>query len=157
MTHLCDVCKTEFQSSAKLDNHNYDVHVNTLQVSINNKTSVVQRVDAEKKRSFQTDEDSDTSSIVIEHRKIPGPHLSLDEFNPNSLTLPSLRCDDNTKVAVTSSKQEKTGFSNTGDRKPVEISSKCEKKFYMLASPETIEHLLVEQPTGLWWSPSPVK
>ncbi|KAI8882105.1 hypothetical protein K501DRAFT_274025 [Backusella circina FSU 941] len=148
MTHLCDVCKTKFQSSAKLKHQGA---CSTLSK-------------AEKKRSLETDEDKNTSSIVIKHRKIPGPQLNLDEFNPNSLTLPSLRCDDNTEVAVTSSAQdqtesdqEKTVFSNTGDWKPVAISSKCGKKYYMLASPETIEHLLAEQPTGLWWPPSPVR
>jgi hypothetical protein len=74
----------------------------------------------------------------------------------NSLTLPLLRCDDNTEVAVTSSAQDqtesdqkKTAFSNIGDWKPVAISSKCGKKYYMLASPETIEHILAEQPTAL--------
>ncbi|KAI8638231.1 hypothetical protein BD408DRAFT_27838 [Parasitella parasitica] len=197
MTYLCQTCKTEFPSPVKLYNHSYDVHVNTLQVTINKKTSVVERIDgkfncpdcrsrlstsrsfnnhlkkkhkgtcsvlsrAEKRRDLETDDDENTSSVLIKHRKILGPQLNLDEFNSNSLTLPSLHCGCDTELVVTSNAQDKTEldqekilFSNIGNLKPISISSKCGKKYYMLASPETIEHLLAEQPTGLWRPPSP--
>lgn len=71
--------------------------------------------------------------------------------------MPSLQYDNDTEAVVTSdaqdqtkSDQEKLVFSNIGNWKPIAISSERGKKYYMLASPETIEHLLADQPTGLW-------
>ena len=35
MVHLCHICEKEFPSPTKLYNHGYDVHVDALQVTIN--------------------------------------------------------------------------------------------------------------------------
>ena len=111
---------------------------------------------------METDNDESTSSARIKHHKILGPYLNLDKFNSNSLTLPSLRCDNDTEVVAnssiqdqTKSDQEKKVFSNIGNWKPITLSSECGEKYYMLVSSETIEPLLVEQPTGLWGPSSP--
>ncbi|KAG0986945.1 hypothetical protein G6F29_002878 [Rhizopus arrhizus] len=46
MVHLCHICEKESPSPTKLYNHGYDVHVDTLQVIINKKTSIVERIDS---------------------------------------------------------------------------------------------------------------
>ncbi|KAI8977086.1 hypothetical protein BDF20DRAFT_542518 [Mycotypha africana] len=46
MAHLCHICEKEFPSPTKLYNHGYDVHVDTLQVTIDKKTSIVERIDS---------------------------------------------------------------------------------------------------------------
>ncbi|KAI8877713.1 hypothetical protein K501DRAFT_39401 [Backusella circina FSU 941] len=44
MAHLCHICEKEFPSPTKLYNHCYDVHVDTLKVTIDKKTSIVERI-----------------------------------------------------------------------------------------------------------------
>ena len=117
---------------------------------------------AKKRRDSETNDDENDSSVLIKHHKILGPQLDLDELNSNSLTLPSLHCNHNAEAVAASNAQDQTesnekeiAFSNIGNWKPIALSSECGKRYYMLASPETFEHLLAEQPTGLWKPPSP--
>ncbi|GAN11821.1 hypothetical protein MAM1_1043d11430 [Mucor ambiguus] len=49
--------------------------------------------------------------------------------------------------------EKEANFGSIGNWKPIVISTKCGKRYHILASPETFEHLLSEQPTGPWEPP----
>jgi hypothetical protein len=148
----CPDCPSRLSTSRSFNDHLKKKHKGTCSAVFK----------AKKRCDLEIDDDENGSSALMKHHKILGPQLNLDELNSKSLTLPSLHCDHNAEAVAASNAQDQTesntkeiAFSNIGNWKPIALSSKCGKRYYMLASPETFEHLLAEQPTGLWKPPSP--
>lgn len=58
-----------------------------------------------KNMTFICHDDKNASVVLMKRHKTISPQIKLDKFNFNSLTLPSLQSDNNTKVVVTSGAQ----------------------------------------------------
>ncbi|KAI8638230.1 hypothetical protein BD408DRAFT_446960 [Parasitella parasitica] len=169
MTYLCQTCKTEFPSPVKLYNHSYDVHVNTLQVTINKKTSVVERIDgtcsvlsrAEKRRDLETDDDENISSVLIKHHK---PSKGEIDFGTDSSVTfqTSAQFDNDTAVllacnSLSSSPRIQNNCvlaAKIGKLKPILLTSSNGKIYPFLTASDNINDVLSDEPTGTWSLPT---
>jgi hypothetical protein len=89
--------------------------------------------------------------------------LNIDEYSSSSSSttnlslLPKCRSILMASDAIGLSEKEKEKvlmLSKIGNWEPIIMSSMNGKKYYMLTSQTTIDHILADQPTGAWMLPT---
>lgn len=152
----CPECSSKLSTPTTFSAHLKKKHNGHCE-AISNKT---------KRRSLEDNNNDNSTTISLKHRKLRSLNLNLDEIDSNSgssgpLFSTSARCDNDMGVLLASNAldlpqtdQEKIiMLSKIGNWKSIAVSLENGKKYYMLASPDLIEDILAEQPTGVWTLP----
>ncbi|KAI7859233.1 hypothetical protein BDC45DRAFT_531134 [Circinella umbellata] len=129
----------------------------TFNIHLKNKhDSYCKAISKGKKRlSLEDDNNDGSTSVSLKHQKLPSAHLTLDESD-STQSQKEPQNDKNTVITLASStflgstreKENSIMLAKIGNLEPVTLKNKNGKNYHFLTSPENIDQVLTDQPSG---------
>ncbi|KAG2210336.1 hypothetical protein INT47_003321 [Mucor saturninus] len=155
MAHNCLACNLDFETESKLSNHNYDTHVESIQVNFDDGN-------AGKKQRLSEPEDinEDFPSISLDHHAPDAERIDLQADSSSSFpSISHLEKDTSTLIAMNAlslSKREQKKclmLADFADLEPINLTSNSGRNYCLLGNATNINNVLRDQPVGNWELP----